>query len=629
MGLPDGEAVSSRTGVFLKRAFRAAILLSETAAVMPPGFFLESDIGFEIVSQDAAFIDKGLVELPMRELRLGDLIEKKRIEYAPARSEFSGLYDDERLRLFDDLSPNFVDRTTKIGIEATDRWVSGPDVDENWKDILATLSPAAIEVVRQAPTRLRENGAALTWPALIEYLNSESLHHQGPVRRALQQNYFELYIREYGLSMLHQLPYKFDAFIPLGTIRQYPYRTFLQVLHCLGMSHILELSALDIVHVRSQPGWAQFADSFVQLASEPDVPPTNVMNAFHTSSNAQDVRKLASTLFGQLQKSNELMISELMGEVGLMSDDVARRFRLLVRSTRRSTEVSESYSFKAHRNRDVVTATDKARGDRQMKDIFIITSNENENRAVLAELAAVANNGELVPDVSLKSDFSKVSATIKTKTGTARVDVAIARETGGVIAANLLRRRALSGRSLDAVFVIGCAGLLMEKYNRNGSNKKSSRGLVVLAKKASDGDARLVEDAGTISRADGFHGDRRLIEAFRTLNGMDAFRNDGITLITNREFISTAAFIASDDSEERRRLVDQFVADAIVVENEAFWIYDEVQNLQSETGVILPCLVIKGISDLGDEDALVDKVEKQKEASANAAKVVFRLVREQ
>lgn len=287
-------------------------------------------------------------------------------------------------------------------------------------------------------------------------------------------------------------------------------------------------------------------------------------------------------------------------------------------------------SLQRHQDRDVVTSSNNITTDRQKKDFFIITSNENENRAVLDELRAVAVGRTLTPNVEFTRSLSTVSATVNTQHGEAHIEVAVAHETGGAIAADLLRRRTQHDQFPTAVFVIGCAGLLMEKYaSASESASPLPKGLVFLAKKASDGDARLVEDTGTTLRGDSYHGHPRLIEGLRILNGLKTFETDGITLVTNREFISTAAFIASKDSEERKRLVDQFISDAVVVENEAYAIYQMVQSLQSEAGRVLPCLVVKGISDLGDEDARFNNDKKQFEASSNAAKVVLRLVLEQ
>ena len=629
VGVSHKISPGSRARTFLEQAFRSAILLSETAAVMPPGFFLESEVGFELVSKSPDLIELGLLEFPMRELRLGDMIEKKRSEYASARHEFTGLFDDKRLAHLDQLAPKFISRKTKIGLEATDRWSAGPDTDGNWQEILSVLSPDAVEIVRNAPRLLREDGAALTWPALIDYLNDEILNGQMPVRLALQQNYFELYIKEYKLGLLHELPYRFDAFMPQDTPRQYPYTSFVQLLKVMGLSSVLKLSAQRLAYLKLQPGWTRFADAFVQLAPKPDFPRANMIDAFSSTRDAPSASKVAASIQTGENWTADQATRELCAALEAIAEEVSRKYSLKVRSSSLPDNLDAPDVFQPHQNKAIVTASEGKREGRRMKDVFILTSNENENRAVLKAFEHAVVGGTFEANVAMSSGISTARAELTTKSGKTRLDIAIARETGGAIAANLLRRRATAGE-LDAVFVVGCAGLLDEKFRPTGvPGEVLPKDLVILAKRATDGDARLVDDATTTSRGDTFQGDRRLIEAFRTMNGMDMFAKDGITLVTNREFISTSAFLASRSSAERKRLVDQFVSDAIVVENEAYAIYDELRNLESESGRVLPGLVIKGISDLGDPDALKNKVENQMRAAGNAAKVVLRFLLEQ
>ena len=102
---------------------------------------------------------------------------------------------------------------------------------------------------------------------------------------------------------------------------------------------------------------------------------------------------------------------------------------------------------------------------------------------MLDALRAVNDGKELTINASISDPVSTTSTEIKTKSGLSHVEVAIARETGGIIAANLLRARMSSGTAPDAVFVVGCAGLLDEKHQISDDEKgELPKGLVFIAK---------------------------------------------------------------------------------------------------------------------------------------------------
>ena len=103
----------------LTKALNAAVILCEEQTVMPPGFFLECQIAYEVVSKCTEFINSGLVILPRRDISLEHLIEKKRREYGSVRDKFEGLFDDNRVQILTDTQPYFIKRQTKIGETAT------------------------------------------------------------------------------------------------------------------------------------------------------------------------------------------------------------------------------------------------------------------------------------------------------------------------------------------------------------------------------------------------------------------------------------------------------------------------------------------------------------------------------
>ena len=208
---------------------------------------------------------------------------------------------------------------------------------------------------------------------------------------------------------------------------------------------------------------------------------------------------------------------------------------------------------------------------------------------------------------------------LPTKQGQVVIDLGLAGETGGDEAADLMRRY-VESESPEAVFFVGCSGLLDEKQS-----DPDKAGTVFVAKRAIDADKRKITDNGVVYDGDLYHGDSLLREHLRLLNSGGAF--GAIRVVTNRDFISGGAFHESRSSQERKDLIARFPADAIVVEMEAYAVYRELARMRAR-GRQVAALVIKGISDLGDEQAQEGKEVTQVEATKNAAQVVLTLLRE-
>lgn len=112
----------------------------------------------------------------------------------------------------------------------------------------------------------------------------------------------------------------------------------------------------------------------------------------------------------------------------------------------------------------------------------------------------------------------------------------------------------------------------------------------------------------------------RNIEALKT-----AGRFGRITVETRRHFVSGSVFMKDKTSALRRDVISRFPPDAVVWEMEAFSVFKALFNLRTE-GSDVGLAVVKGISDLGDQDAQSDKRNKQRMATTNAMSVVATLL---
>lgn len=609
---------------FLSMALRAGILLSERAVVMPPGFFLESSAAFDVIARSSAFLDAGLIELPMRETNLADLIEKKRSEYQSVSHAFAGLFDDVRLEIFANTNPFFVQRRTRIGETATLHWQSGPDEDPNWAQLLNKLSPNGVEHVRSAPIFLREEGVALTWPALLPHLNSEAMASETLVRVALQQNYFDLYLTEFELAFLCDLPHNMDVFYPKGMKRYYSYRTLVNLLQSLNMTWVWSLPPLAFIHFDMSPGWTAFADALVQLIAK-GLADRNIASAFAASAHKYrlgDQGRAMQDAHGDNIAALQSTLIEVCEILRLISEDISLSNNLTIRTSSNAQNVAQVNEFAPHKNENTISANFLGRKKSPMRRVLLATANEREATAAIELFKSAVEGGKLTLDVSLDRTVPVARGTLITaQNSRITIEIAVARETGGANAVLMFDRYIRTYRP-DAAFFVGCAGLVDEKIKSDpmSNSHQAFQDLVLIAKRAFDGEKRRVETDRVVYDQDSYHGNGPLIERLRIMNASGAFLP--IKLITNRDFISSATFHASRISLERQAIVSDFPEDAIVMEQEAFAVYQHVSFLQEED-LNIATLVIKGISDLGDPTAQENKVESQMRATRNASQVVL------
>lgn len=81
----------------LSTAINAAVVICESRCIVPPGFFLECDIAMDVLLQKKLFLQKRIIEFPIRETSLFLFAEKKRTEYKTVKKAYAGLFDDKRI----------------------------------------------------------------------------------------------------------------------------------------------------------------------------------------------------------------------------------------------------------------------------------------------------------------------------------------------------------------------------------------------------------------------------------------------------------------------------------------------------------------------------------------------------
>ena len=251
-----------------------------------------------------------------------------------------------------------------------------------------------------------------------------------------------------------------------------------------------------------------------------------------------------------------------------------------------------------------------------METVVIATANKREAVAVteivLRESAALGKEVNLKHDPILphQEGFLPGPGGIVRRACIVRAD-----ETGPSEAQDLVRR-IMCQLKPNYIFFVGCAALLDER-----SPPKSDT--VFIARRALDADKKELSSGNTVYQMDQYPGDLRIKRNIELLSDTNKFAS--INLVTNRDFVSSSAFLKDRDASLRKDIVERYPADAVVLEMEAFAVLQSIFRHRSE-GHDVAVAVIKGISDFGDSAAQTNKDETQKIATKNAMQVVCTLL---
>ncbi len=600
----------------LNRALNTAICLCEDHCVMPPGFSLECEVAFKLLKNNQPYLDHGYIHFAQRESSLGALIEKKRSEYGPARTSFESLFSDAAVDFLRNASPHFVRRHTRIGVTATENWEKGPDEAPAWDRLKETLSPATVESLRRAPRQLLDEETALIWPALAPLLNDEARHNADVTRHALQNNYFSLYVREFDLVVLRDIPHFIDEFNLPSPERAYSYSYFQAALQQLGVAELLDADAETIVSFRERSGFIRLCDALSRVFGIVESVATLRSAVASAAKRSRFEWWKSASLWhaSPIWNSRRALEARHIVEMTDGMDEVAavleKEFDLLSRSITipagpesNAGAVKRSVFLNNRRRRDVRTVVLATANPREFGSVVEIIRGESER---------LQRNVELVSDAVLP----RYRGALEGPHGIIETYVVRADETGGGEAVDLLRR-IQNELKPDCIFFVGCAALLDEKTALEPN-------LVFVARRAIDSDKREETSALTEYDMEQHHGDLAILRNIDALNGGGFF--DPLLVRTNRDFVSGSTFMRSRDSPLRQDIVKKFPPNAAVLEMEAFAVLKAIAK-QREEGVETRVAVIKGISDLGDDKAQVNKTQSQALATRNALTVVVTLLR--
>ncbi|MGN6202521.1 MAG: 5'-methylthioadenosine/S-adenosylhomocysteine nucleosidase family protein [Solirubrobacterales bacterium] len=272
----------------LTRALNAAAFLCGTYCLVPPGFLVEDELAAEaLVNRRTAYLEERLVRLPLREAEFGMYWEKKEREYAGVRGNYQNLFNKEKRKLISPYVSALVNRRTKAGERIVETWTPAADTDPAWSGIAKRRPAKEIERAREIPVEVMEAGEAVTWPAIRKRLEEVAGPEATIYRPLLQHHYFDVYIHEYGLAVLRDLPFARQDFVPGHDL----YNSYESLRRALGPLRLFELavdlSAESMLRLRETRGYYDFFELYGTVVRQAETV-TEVGAAFARVANRLD-----------------------------------------------------------------------------------------------------------------------------------------------------------------------------------------------------------------------------------------------------------------------------------------------------------------------------------------------------
>lgn len=373
---------------------------------------VEDDIAFGLAETQKSYLAERVLQFPIRETNLADYAEKKRDEYQPMRSRYSGLFDDNRVDFIGRHAQGLIHRKTFISEKIIQDWEAGPDKKwAAWAPVKKALIPATIEQLRKIPAQLASRGTAQTWSAIAPLLNDEAGNAGSSLRNALQYTYLKQYCSEFDLIILAAIPYMIEEFNLPHQGSSYSYQRleiFLKAFHLSDF--IFDATADALIELRRRTGFMSLMDAYVGLAEKYK---TNTNLTFFTN------RAVAACSFDWASFSkrhnafvsvpNDIELLELDGAFAEVAHELSREHELAKRGPIATVKTPEHSHI----------VLGKKTG---MPEIVLYVALEEELKVLCTELGLTRNHstpaatgkiGDQAIAVLCPSDMGRVAAAVE------------------------------------------------------------------------------------------------------------------------------------------------------------------------------------------------------------------------
>jgi hypothetical protein len=257
----------------LAKTLNASVFLCDDFVILPPAFLLECPLVFKLVKSASVFMEEGLIRLPIRDRSFSEFYEKKLEEYSEVVENYPTMFGKMGIKAVNwvkKYSHSRIERNAKIGQELAQIWAEGADTNPYWKKHISLIPNDILETVRQLPLNLHERGKAITWGLVAKEIpyNQTGM----PVRvtqKLIQNGYIALYLNEYDLKVVSNLPFSQDSFGHGLNNLPYDYEALRAALKPLNLFDlILDLLPEELLLLRYLAGYSRFIDVFDRTAHE-------------------------------------------------------------------------------------------------------------------------------------------------------------------------------------------------------------------------------------------------------------------------------------------------------------------------------------------------------------------------
>jgi hypothetical protein len=257
----------------LSKALNVSVFLCDEFVILPPAFLLECPLVLKLVKSVSIFMEEALIKLPMRDRDFSKFYEKKLEEYSEVVENYPKMFGKmgtQAVNWMKRYSHTRIERNTKIGQGLAQIWAEGPDVNYYWKKHINLIPNEILDTVRYLPLNLHNRGKAVTWGLVAKELPYQQTGM--PVRviqKLIQNGYAALYLDEYDLKRVSNLPFSQDSFGHKCNNLPYDYEALKAALKPLGLFDItLNLLPEEIVFLRYRPGYSRFIDVFDRITHD-------------------------------------------------------------------------------------------------------------------------------------------------------------------------------------------------------------------------------------------------------------------------------------------------------------------------------------------------------------------------
>lgn len=253
----------------LSQAINISVFICRENCIATPGSIAECNLVRIAMNRKYEFLQEHLIRLPLREDSLGELWEKKEKEYRLFEKDYVALYSQTGKRFVEKYSNAVIHRTTNVSQMLIENWLAGPDENPIWRSVADSTPSKYLKDIRLIPRRLKEAGLAIKGPTIIENVRHDIGCSRSHLRHILQNQYFNIYLKEYGLELLYEIPYFKNRYGISNSNLYYHYLAIRASLLHIGLwDIILNMAASSLCQLRRMAGYYSFRDKFFEIASK-------------------------------------------------------------------------------------------------------------------------------------------------------------------------------------------------------------------------------------------------------------------------------------------------------------------------------------------------------------------------